>query len=187
MQLFALAAWQEGDSLALRTRLSHTLSSAAYPRRAWRNWIWVRNVTESSQGMDVTLALCHEEVVMRWHVYIGTLITPPLSVFRPSSLPSICISTAAAVMALLLGYGLVTVPEMLLQAPASIKQSLQYFSRRLPNALSKCSHPEQELNIQGPQTGTLLLWIVFFLSQYQFVILLLLYGKHKNILPLVLC
>lgn len=100
--------------------------------------------------MDVTLALCDEEVVMRWCVYIGTLSPPPLSISRPSNSASICLSTAAAVMALLLGYGLVTLPEMLLQPPASVKQSPQHLSRRLPNALSKCSHPEQKLNIQGP-------------------------------------
>lgn len=148
------------------------LSSAAYPRRAWRNWIWVRNVTESSQGMDVTLALCDEEVVMRWCVYIGTLSPPPLSIFLPSNSPSISFSAAPAVMALLLGFGLVTLPEMLLQPPASVKQSPQHFSRRLPNALSKCSHPEQKLNIQGPQTITILsLFVFFFLSQYQFVLL----------------
>lgn len=140
--------------------------------------------------MDVTLALCHEEVVMRWHVFIGTLSTPPLSIFRPSSTPSICISTAAAVMALLLGYGLVTVPEMLLQAPASVKQSTQYFSRRLPNALSKCSHPELELNIQGPQTVRVLLWIVFFSQSIpicHFVVCHYYMSNTKSILSLVLC
>lgn len=57
----ALAAWQKAESLVVRTRLSHIPSSAAFPRGAWRNWIWVRNVTESSQGMDVTLALCDKK------------------------------------------------------------------------------------------------------------------------------
>lgn len=80
---------------------------------------------------------------------------------HPSNSSSICLQAAAAVMALLLGYGLVTLPEMLLQPPASVKQSLQHFSRRLPNALSKCSHPEQKLNIQGPQTITILSPLVF--------------------------
>lgn len=122
--------------------------------------------------MDVTLALCDEEVVMRRCMYIGTLSLPPLSISRPSNLSSICLSTAATVMALLLGYGLVTLPEMLLQPPASVKQSPLHFSRRLPNALSKCSHPEQKLNIQGPQTITMLSPFVFFFHcQYQFVLL----------------
>lgn len=80
---------------------------------------------------------------------------------HPSNSSSICLQAAAAVMALLLGYGLVTLPEMLLQPPASVKQSPQHFSRRLPNALSKCSHPEQKLNIQGPQTITILSPLVF--------------------------
>ena len=76
-------------------------------------------------------------------------------------------------MALLLGFGLVTLPETLLQPPASVKQSPQHFSRRQPNALSKCSHPKQKLNIQGPWTITILSPFVcfFFLSQYQFVLL----------------
>lgn len=79
--------------------------------------------------MDVTLALCDEEVVMRWCVYIGTLSPPPHSISPgPSNLPSICFSTAVAVMALLLGFGLVTLPEMLLQPPAGVKQSPQHFS-----------------------------------------------------------
>lgn len=106
--------------------------------------------------MDVTLALCDEEVVMRWCVYIGTLSPAPLSISHPSNAASICLSTAAAVMALLLGYGLVTILEMLLQPPGSITQSPQHFSRRLPNALSKCSHPEHKLNSQGPQTVMIL-------------------------------
>ena len=82
--------------------------------------------------------------------------------------PSICCGSAAAVMALLLGFGLVTLPEMLLQPPASVKHSPQRSSRRLPNALSKCSHPEQKLNIQGPQTVKILSQF-FLLGQYQFV------------------
>lgn len=89
-----------------------------------------------------------------------------------SNTASVCLSTAAAVMALLLGYGLVTLPEMLLQPPASITQSPQHFSRRLSNALSKCSHPEQKLNSQGPETIMILLPFVFFFhGQYQFVLL----------------
>lgn len=122
--------------------------------------------------MDVTLALCDEEVAMRWCVYNGTLSPPPLSISRPSDSASICLCTAAAVMAFLLGYGLVTLPEMLLQPPAGVKQSPLHFSRRLPNALSKCSHPEQTLNIQGPQTITILsLFIFYTFSQYHFVFL----------------
>lgn len=93
-------------------------------------------------------------------------IAPTTLHLRPSNfssiLFSICLSTAAAVIALLLGYGLVTLPEMLLQPPASVKQSPLHFSRRLPNALSKCGHPEQKLNIQGPQTITMLSMFVFF-------------------------
>lgn len=140
--------------------------------------------------MDVTLALCHEEVVMRWRVYIGTLSPPPLSIFCPSNSSSICISTAAAVMALLLGYGLVTLPEMLLQPPASVKQSPQHFSRRLPNALSKCSHPEQKLNIQGPQIVTILWRIVFFPQSIPicpFLVCHYYMANIENILSLVLC
>lgn len=59
-------------------------------------------------------------------------------------------------MALLLGFGLVTLPEMLLQPPASVQQCARRFSRRLTNALNKCSHPMRKLNIQGPQTVTIL-------------------------------
>lgn len=134
--------------------------------------------------MDVTLALCDEEVVMRWCVYVGTLSPPPLSISCPSNSASICLSTAAAVMALLLGYGLVTLPEMLLQPPASVKQSPQHFSRRLPNALSKCSHPEQKLNIQGPETITILSPFVFFFPSVNinlsFCSLSLLYCRYRN-------
>lgn len=114
--------------------------------------------------MDVTLALCDEEVVMRWCVCVHLVPYRPhrSPSPRPSNLASICLGTAAAVMALLLGYGLVTLPEMLLQPPASVKQSPLHFSRRLPNALSKCSHPELKLNIQGPHTITILSPYVFF-------------------------
>lgn len=77
--------------------------------------------------MDVTLAPCDEEVLMRWCVYTGTLSPPPLSISHPSNTTSICLSTAAAVIALLLGYGLVTPPEMLLQPPASSAQSPPVF------------------------------------------------------------
>lgn len=129
MQRSAVAAWQEADSLAVKTRLSHAPSSTAYPRRAWRNWIWVRNVTESSRGMDVTLALCDKGVVMRWCEYSGTLSPAPLSISHPSNSSSISLSTAATVIALLLGYSLVTLLGMLLQPPASFKQSPLYFSR----------------------------------------------------------
>lgn len=97
--------------------------------------------------MDVTLALCEEEVVMRWCVYIGNLLCPPLSTARPSDLASICLGTAAAVMALLLGYGLVTIPERLLHPPASVKQSSRHSSGRLPNAFNRRSHLEQNINI----------------------------------------
>lgn len=161
MQLFALAAWQEADSLAVRTRLSHAPVICSIPREGVEKLDLGEECDESSQGMDVTLALCDEEVVMRWCVYIGTLLAPPLSISHPSNWASICLSAAAAVMALLLGYGLVTLPEMLLQPPASVKQSPQHFSRQLPNALSKCSHPEQKLDIQGPQTITILSPFVF--------------------------
>lgn len=75
---------------------------------------------------------------------------------------SIRLSTAAAVMALLLGYGVVTLPKMLLQPPASNIQSPLHFSRQLPNALGKCSQPEQTLNSQGPQTIMILTQIFFF-------------------------
>lgn len=110
-------------------------------------------------------------------------ITPPLSFSLPSNSASICLGTAAAVMALLLGYGLVTLPEMLLQTPASVKQSPQHFSRRLPNALSKCSHPKQKLNIQGPQTITNLSPLIFFSSvniNLSFCSLSLLYCRYKK-------
>lgn len=105
----------------------------------------------------------------------------------PSPVPpnsgSICLSAAAAVMAFLLGYGLVTLPEMLLQPLASVKQSPLHFSRRPPNALSKCSHPEQKLNIQGPQTITILSPFVLFSSvniNLSFCSLSLLYCSYKN-------
>lgn len=58
--------------------------------------------------MDVTLALCDETVVMRWCGYIGSPSPHRSPSLFPPTLPSICLSTAAAVMALLLGYGLVT-------------------------------------------------------------------------------
>lgn len=120
---------------------------------------------------------------MRCCVYIGTLSPPPLSISCPFTSPSICFSTAAAVMALLLGFGLVTLPEMLLQPSASVKQSPQHFSGRLPNALSKCSPPQQKLNIQGPQTITILSPFVFFSSvntNLYFCSLPLLYSRYKN-------
>lgn len=121
--------------------------------------------------MNVTLALCDEEVVMRWFVYTGSLSPTTVSISHPSVSPYIRLSSAAAVMAFLLGYGLVTLPEMLLQPPASVKQSPRHFSRRALNALSKCSHPEQKLDIRGPCSITILSSLVFFsLGQYQVVL-----------------
>lgn len=54
----------------------------------------------------------------------------PVYICSPSAVASICLAAAAAaVMALLLGYGLVTFPEMLLQAPAAAAaQSSRHFT-----------------------------------------------------------
>jgi len=71
------------------------LSSAAYPRRAWRNWIWVKNVTESSQGTDVTLALCEEEVMMRWCVCVHWYPIDPTTLHLPSLQPGFFLSVLA--------------------------------------------------------------------------------------------
>lgn len=98
---------------------------------------WVRNVTESSREMDVTLALCDEEeaaaaaTATRWRC-VCTLVAyrqRQSPICSPSNLASICHSAAAAVMAFLLGYGLVTLPEMLLQSPpAGLAQSSRQFT-----------------------------------------------------------
>lgn len=73
-------------------------------------------------------------------------------------------------MALLLACGLVTFLEMLLQTPASIKQSPQHCSRLQPNAFSKCGIPEQKLNIQGSKDKHKSAAAdMSFLNQYQFV------------------
>ena len=162
MQLFALASWQEADSLAVRTRLSHTPVICSIPQEG----VEKLDLGEECDGV-IPGDGCDIGCVWRGsgdEVVVCTLVPyrPRRSPSpHPSNSSSICLQAAAAVMALLLGYGLVTLPEMLLQPPASVKQSPQHFSRRLPNALSKCSHPEQKLNIQGPQTITILSPLVF--------------------------
>ena len=160
MQLFALAAWQEADRLAVKTRLSHTPVICSIPQEG----VEKLDLGEEYDGVipgdgcDIgSVWRGSGDEVVCVHLYSIAPTTLHLSI-----LDSICLSTTAAVMALLLGYGLVTLPEMLLQPSASVKQSPLHFSRWLPNALSKCSHPEQKLNIQGPQAITIILPLSFF-------------------------
>lgn len=100
----------------MKTRLSHTSVIPRIPSEG-RGGIgfWLGNATESSREMDATLAPRDEEA----GVHVAAALSPePVSICSPSDVASICLAAAAAVMALLLGYGLVTFPEMLLQASA---------------------------------------------------------------------
>lgn len=111
---------------------------------------WVRNVTESSQEMDVTLALCEEEAAAaaaaRWWC-VCTLLAyrqRQSPICSPSNVASICHSAAAAVMALLLGYGLVTLRKCCYKPPCPPPPALHNLpgisTGHLSNALSKRSH-----------------------------------------------
>lgn len=168
MQLFALGAWQEADSLAVRTRSSHAHVICSIPQEGVEKLDLGEECDRVIPGDGCDIASVwrgsgDEVVHVPWYpIAPAALHLPSLQLV----MYSICLSAAAAVMALLLGYGLVTLPEMLLQPPAGVKQSPQHSSQWLPNALSKCSHPEQKLNIQGPQTITILsLFVCFFFPQ----------------------
>lgn len=153
-----------GSSLAMRNLFVTSPFSFSTPQEGEAKHEFRGGIWQSHGGVW----MWHWLHVTRWWWW-GVLCVQwypvtPTAVHLPALqlTPSICFSTAAAVIALLLVFGLVTASEMLLQPPASVKQSPQ----RPPNG---CLMPwvnavtEQKLNIQGLSTVSLL-WPYFLIQ-----------------------
>lgn len=120
--------------------------------------------TEWSREMDVTVA----HVACASLPYRQSLSPESASICSWADKASICLA-AAAVMALLLGYGLVTLPEMLLQASRRPPQPLHILTGISPHSF--LIHRVNAATWWGLSNSSTTFWPTINFSLYLFIFL----------------